>query len=82
MSCFANCDGTMASTADDKTTEVVLSDALWDDLAVIDRAFSSTPDGAPAAAAAAAAEAAEEPASFRLLVEDLQAVAETVFFQY
>ena len=71
----------MASTADDKTTEVVLSDALWDDLAVIDRAFSSTPDGAPAAAAAAA-EAAEEPASFRLLVEDLQAVAETVFFQY
>lgn len=69
----------MASTADDKTTEVVLSDALWDDLAVIDRAFSSTPDGAPAAAAA---EAAEEPASFRLLVEDLQAVAETVFFQY
>ena len=74
----------MASTADDKTTEVVLSDALWDDLAVIDRAFSSTPDGAPAAAAAAAAaaEAAEEPASFRLLVEDLQAVAETVFFQY
>ena len=66
----------MASTADDKS-EVVLSDAFWDDVAAIDRAFSGTPDASTAAAAPA-----EEPAAFRLLVEDLQAVADTVFFQY
>lgn len=68
----------MASTADDRS-EVVLSDAFWDDVAAIDQAFSGTPDASTAAAAAAPA---EEPAAFRLLVEDLQAVADTVFFQY
>ena len=67
------------ASADDKT-EVVLSDAFWDDMAEIDRAFGSKSDAAPAAAAAKEKE--EEPAAFRLLVEDLQAVAETVFFQY
>ena len=68
-----------AATSDSDNTEVVLTDAFWDDLAEIDRAFGSA---APEKASAEGTEAPQEPKGFRLLVEDLEAVAATVFVQY